>query len=64
MLERKYEDPIVPTHKILGFKCSEFANKFLYEQFSQKSALTVPISKSINCNIEKKEKQKWLQNGG
>jgi hypothetical protein len=44
----KYEDPIVSTHKILGFECSEFAS-------------IVFIRKLINCNIEK-EKQKWLEN--
>jgi hypothetical protein len=43
-LERKYEDPIFPTHKILGPECSEFPNK-------------VPEKKSIKRNIEEKKKQ-------
>ncbi len=52
-LERKYEDPIFPTHKILGPECSEFPNE-------------VPERKSIKRNIEKEKKrkkqQKWLEN--
>jgi hypothetical protein len=44
-LERKYEDPIFPTHKIRGPECSEFPNED-------------PERKSIKRNIEKERKEK------
>ena len=46
----KYEDPIVPTHQILGFECSEFAS-------------IVFTKKLINCNIEKENKNDWKTGG-
>jgi hypothetical protein len=49
--ERKYEDPIFPTPKILRPECSEFPNE-------------VPEKKSITRNIKKKENKNVWKMGG